>query len=136
MRKPICQYKIGGIFRFALIAVWLVTMVAQAVPVMATQGGSACAGQKGATPHDACCCEPTARQCDCDFEQSGPTDHADPLLALSAVPKNPAERVILLPLPAGHLTTLPTDPRTTVDKDETARGPTVKVYLQTLALRI
>lgn len=136
MKKAVSQFKMRGVFRLSLVAVWIVTMLAQAVPVMAVQGGSGCSSQAGTNSHRDCCCNPSVRHCGCDFEQRDPAERSDPLIATSGGLMNPAERALLLPAPAGQLAAPSIERGAHIDIRLTARGPSIKLYLQTLTLRI
>jgi hypothetical protein len=126
--------------QIGLVASWVVFLLANGVPAQAMHEVYSCAAQAGAHSHPvkskSCCCDTSAKSCDCDFEQSGPAEKAEALPVTSSTLQRPVDGYGVLLHSVVHPALPSYDPTSVSDNGVSPPGPTVKLYLQTHSLLI
>jgi hypothetical protein len=135
MFNLVSQIKKHGVLFHALVGLCLVSLFAQVQIVQAMSSGASCTTGVPAHAHHIkahSCCDSSPAPCGCELKQGGATEAAGPALAPSSGLSKPGNGSQAL---SAVMPIIPsTNEQIVVDPGIKARGPTVKVYLQTLSL--
>jgi hypothetical protein len=124
-----------GLLLHSLVGLCLVSLFVQVQIVQAMSSGTSCMAAVTAHAHHAkahSCCDSSPAPCGCELKQGNATEAAEPALTPSSGLSNPESENQALSAVMPEI--LSTNEQIVVNPGIKARGPTVKVYLQTLNL--